>query len=219
MSIYQAADSLYRLFDKVCVIYEGKMVYYGSANLARQYFFDMGYEPANRQTTADFLVAVTDSNGRNVRVGHEKIVPRTAEEFAAYFRSSKIAKINRDDMESYRREFVESRERASRFTSASQEEHVSTSRKGSPYILSVPLQARAVMARRARIIRGDIKAQVVNTMSVSPILHVLFYLINFAEYLLPEQSSSVASLFSLQLIQPTCSPEAAYSSCKKCSLC
>ena len=57
VSIYQAGESLYELFDKVCVIYEGRMAYFGPANKARQYFIDLGYEPANRQTTADFLVA------------------------------------------------------------------------------------------------------------------------------------------------------------------
>lgn len=57
VSIYQASEILYKLFDKVCVIYEGKMIYYGKATEARQYFIEMGYEPANRQTTPDFLVA------------------------------------------------------------------------------------------------------------------------------------------------------------------
>ena len=76
VSIYQAGESLYELFDKVsfffkldwagasctsiiqvCVIYEGKMAYFGSTKKARDYFIEMGYEPANRQTTADFLVA------------------------------------------------------------------------------------------------------------------------------------------------------------------
>ena len=61
VSIYQAGESLYEHFDKVCLIYEGKQVYFGPANQARQYFIDMGYEPANRQTTADFLVAGTSS--------------------------------------------------------------------------------------------------------------------------------------------------------------
>ena len=56
-AIYQAGEQLYEHFDKVCLIYEGKQVYFGPANQARQYFIDMGYEPANRQTTADFLVA------------------------------------------------------------------------------------------------------------------------------------------------------------------
>lgn len=57
VSIYQAGESLYQHFDKVCVIYEGRMAYFGRADQARQYFIDLGYEPANRQTTADFLVA------------------------------------------------------------------------------------------------------------------------------------------------------------------
>ena len=56
VSIYQAGEQLYELFDKVCVIYEGRMAYFGPANRARQYSIDMGYQPANRQTTADFLV-------------------------------------------------------------------------------------------------------------------------------------------------------------------
>lgn len=59
VSIYQAGETLYQLFDKVCVIYEGKMAYFGPADKARQYFIDMGYEPANRQTTPDFLVAAS----------------------------------------------------------------------------------------------------------------------------------------------------------------
>jgi ATP-binding cassette subfamily G (WHITE) protein 2 (SNQ2) len=62
VSIYQAGETLYQLFDKVCVIYEGKMAYFGPADQARQYFINMGYEPANRQTTPDFLVAVSSSD-------------------------------------------------------------------------------------------------------------------------------------------------------------
>lgn len=57
MSLYQASELLYDEFDKVCVVSDGKMVYFGPTDEARQYFIDMGYEPANRQTTADYLVA------------------------------------------------------------------------------------------------------------------------------------------------------------------
>ena len=59
VSLYQAGETLYELFDKVCVIYEGRMAYFGPANQARQYFIDMGYEPAYRQTTPDFLASVS----------------------------------------------------------------------------------------------------------------------------------------------------------------
>ncbi|EEB93347.1 hypothetical protein MPER_08006, partial [Moniliophthora perniciosa FA553] len=66
-ALYQPGEPLYKLFDKVCVIYEGKMAYFGPASEARAYFISMGYEPANRQSTADFLVAVTDPTGRITR--------------------------------------------------------------------------------------------------------------------------------------------------------
>jgi hypothetical protein len=33
------------------------MTYFGRADQARQYFIDLGFEPAHRQTTADFVVA------------------------------------------------------------------------------------------------------------------------------------------------------------------
>jgi len=42
VSLYQAGESLYECFNKVCVIYEGRMVYFGPAKEARQYFIDMG---------------------------------------------------------------------------------------------------------------------------------------------------------------------------------
>ena len=42
VSIYQAGESLYQYFDKVCVIYEGRMAYFGRADQAKQYFIDMG---------------------------------------------------------------------------------------------------------------------------------------------------------------------------------
>jgi ATP-binding cassette subfamily G (WHITE) protein 2 (SNQ2) len=57
VSIYQAGESLYQHFDKVFVIFEGRMTYFGRADQARQYFVNLGFEPVDRQTTADFLVA------------------------------------------------------------------------------------------------------------------------------------------------------------------
>ena len=42
VAIYQAGELLYEYFDKVCVIYEGRMAYYGPASEARQYFINMG---------------------------------------------------------------------------------------------------------------------------------------------------------------------------------
>ncbi|CAL1709796.1 unnamed protein product [Somion occarium] len=165
VSIYQAGESLYQHFDKVTIIYEGKMVYFGPADRARQYFIDMGYKPANRQTTADFLVAVTDPKGRTVREGYENRVPRTAQEFADFFKKSDISALNQEDIESYTEEFVGKEHRVSHYKESYHAEHARHTSHKSPYIISIPMQARALMLRRVQILKGMMAVQVIQTMT------------------------------------------------------
>ena len=129
MSVYQASENVYDLFDKVCVIYEGRMAYYGPASLAREYFIDMGYQPANRQTTPDFLVAVTDPNARIAREGYENRVPRTPDEFAEHYRQSNVWQINQEDMDAYLHESVGKPKRTSAYMESTWAEHAMTSNK------------------------------------------------------------------------------------------
>jgi ATP-binding cassette, subfamily G (WHITE), member 2, SNQ2 len=164
VSIYQAAESLYRVFDKVCLIYDGKMAYYGPANLARQYFIDMGYEPANRQTTADFLVSVTDPSSRTIRTEFEHNAPRTAAEFADHYHRSYISRINQEDVESYSHEFIESADRAAAFIASARAEHAKTTSKKSSYLISIPMQTRAVLTRRVQILKGNMSVPIINTL-------------------------------------------------------
>ncbi|KAF8960414.1 pleiotropic drug resistance ABC transporter [Flammula alnicola] len=154
VSIYQAGESLYEYFDKVCVIYEGRMAYFGLASEAKQYFMDMGYEPANRQTTADFLVAVTDPNARISRAGFSN-QPRTAAEFADYFLKSEPGKANAAELDAYMDEFVGSPEKKTAYIESARAELAKRSRKASPYLLSIPQQAEIVMRRRVQIILGN----------------------------------------------------------------
>ena len=44
LSIYQCGENIFNNFDKVCLLYEGEMVYFGAMNAAVQYFIDIGYE-------------------------------------------------------------------------------------------------------------------------------------------------------------------------------
>jgi ATP-binding cassette subfamily G (WHITE) protein 2 (SNQ2) len=222
VSIYQAGESLYELFDKVCVISAdgtngngGRMVYFGDAKRARAYFEDMGYQAMNRQTTPDFLVSVTDPNGRTTRPGYERRAPRNADEMAAYFQRSEIARDVHNEIEEYfeehgdRRRHRRADKRSSkRFSTLSalstkksgngdvvvgdldpgydekderamnnmtnkletykrsaRAERAKRTRKGSPYTISVPMQVRAVMDRRVKILRGDWVAQVIQLAS------------------------------------------------------
>ncbi|KAF9449781.1 pleiotropic drug resistance ABC transporter [Macrolepiota fuliginosa MF-IS2] len=163
VSIYQAGESLYKHFDKVCVIYEGKMAYFGPADRARQYFIDLGYQPANRQTTADFLVAATDPNGRIARPGFHP--PQTATEFADQFKNSELGKLNRQEIDEYTLEFVGKPDRADAYKQSARRELAKGSRKKSPYLLSIPQQIQAVMRRRVQILRGNMLLTGLNLFS------------------------------------------------------
>ncbi|GMM27622.1 hypothetical protein DAMA08_003380 [Martiniozyma asiatica (nom. inval.)] len=88
IAIYQCSQDAYDLFDNVVLLYEGHQIYYGSARKAKKYFEDMGYECPERQTTADFLTSVTSPAERIAKAGMEDKVPKTAEEFEAYWKNS-----------------------------------------------------------------------------------------------------------------------------------
>ncbi|RXW18211.1 hypothetical protein EST38_g7644 [Candolleomyces aberdarensis] len=170
VSIYQAGESLYQMFDKVCLIYEGRMVYFGPADRARQYFIDMGYVPANRQTTPDFLVSVTDPNGRTAAEepreasgSNTKPIPRNALEFEAYYRDSEIRRINLEDIKEYRSEFVDKHHLVQSYRESAHQEKARHTRRKSAYVISIPMQVRIVMLRRIQIMRGSFLSQALQT--------------------------------------------------------
>lgn len=139
------------------------MAYFGPANEARQYFIDLGYEPANRQTTADFLVAVTDPNARIPRQLHTPI-PRKASEFAASFLQSTSGKNNKKEIATYRETFLGNDGKAESYKRSAWAEHAKRARQASPYILSLTMQTSAVVIRRWQIFRGAMAITLVNLL-------------------------------------------------------
>lgn len=138
------------------------MAYFGPTSRARQYFIELGYEPAHRQTTADFLVAITDPNGRIPRTvpgapppPFSSPAPTTAAEFAEAFAHSELGRLNREDVEAYRAEFVGHSERALAYKQSVRAERPKHSRQAGPYTISIAMQTRAVMMRRLQIIKGS----------------------------------------------------------------
>ncbi|KAG9313738.1 hypothetical protein JVU11DRAFT_6092 [Chiua virens] len=155
VSIYQAGEQLFKLFDKVCLIYEGKMVYFGPAKEAKRYFMNMGYEPLGRQTTPDFLVASTDPNGRKFRSEFKGVVPRTADEMAAYFRESNFGQLNRWSTYSYYHLYVNKPDLKNAYEMSVTGERAQHAQKSQPYSLSILMQVRAVMHRRGQVLKGE----------------------------------------------------------------
>ena len=108
---------------------------------------------------------VTDPTARIVRDDDFKgRVPQTPEEFASAFLASSAGLENRADMDSYRTEFVGKPERVIAYRQSASAEHATTSRKGSAYMISIPMQARAVMLRRLQILRGNMATQLIILM-------------------------------------------------------
>ncbi|KAF8875310.1 pleiotropic drug resistance ABC transporter [Infundibulicybe gibba] len=136
VSLYQAGESLYDHFDKVCVIYEGRMAYFGPAKEAKDYFINMGNGPQQPHSS------------RGVSV-----MPRDASEFAAHFKNSKIGAANRAAIAAYREQYVGRPEKSEHYRQSAMEEHATTAR------------ARAVMTRRIQILRGDLFVTGLNLFS------------------------------------------------------
>ncbi|KAJ7856447.1 pleiotropic drug resistance ABC transporter [Mycena olivaceomarginata] len=161
------ATDFARLTTIVAVISEGRMVYFGPADQAREYFMGLGYVPqAERQTTPDFIVSVTDAAGRIVRPGltpaEEQARPRTSAELAQRFLESPIMARNVDDINAYKMECAPgSSEKIEKYKRSAEAEHAKGARRSSPYTESIPMQARAVMLRRVQILMGSMGPTVV----------------------------------------------------------
>lgn len=87
---YQAGNTVYDQFDKILVIAEGRVIYYGPRSIARKYFEDLGFICPKGANIADFLTSVTVLTERVIQPGLESSVPSTPDEFEARFRETAI---------------------------------------------------------------------------------------------------------------------------------
>lgn len=98
-TMYQAGNGIYDQFDKVLVLADGMVTYYGPRAMARAYFEDMGFVCPRGANIADFLTSVTVTTERIVAPGMEEKVPNTAAEFEAYYRQSSICSQMLEDIQ------------------------------------------------------------------------------------------------------------------------
>lgn len=89
-TMYQAGNTVYDQFDKILVLAEGRVIYYGPRSMAQQYFEDLGFITPKGANIADFLTSVTVLTERIVQPGLEDKVPSTPDEFEARFRETAI---------------------------------------------------------------------------------------------------------------------------------
>ncbi|KAF4462799.1 ABC1 transport [Fusarium albosuccineum] len=155
VSIYQSPQSAYDLFDKATVIYEGRQIFFGRADAAKQYFVNLGFECPARQTTPDFLTSMTAPLERHVRPGFEGKVPRTPDEFATAWRNSAEYKALQTEIEEYKVAHPINGPDAEAFRAAKQAQQAKGQRQKSPFTLSYTQQIQLCLWRGWKRLMGD----------------------------------------------------------------
>lgn len=138
VTIYQASQAVYNLFDKVILLYEGRQIFYGPTGEAKQYFQEMGWFCPPRQTTGDFLTSVTNSGERRAVDGHLERLPQTPKEFERYWLQSDAYKKCIADIERHKEEYPPNSSGLRELKESHRAVQSKHARHGSPYIVYVP---------------------------------------------------------------------------------
>lgn len=152
VSLYQASENIYDQFDKVLVIDEGHMVYFGATGEARKYFRDLGYLEKPRQTTPDFLTACTEPYEREYQEGkNANNVPSTPQQLSATYDKSDVADRIRREMTKYRQQMQGEKHVYEEFQLAVAEGKRRASKRS---VYSIPLYAQIwVLVRRQTLLK------------------------------------------------------------------
>ncbi|GIJ87067.1 hypothetical protein Asppvi_005969 [Aspergillus pseudoviridinutans] len=165
VAIYQASQAIYEVFDKVTLLYDGRQIFFGPVGCAKGYFEEMGWVCPPRQTTADFLTAVTNASERKPREGMELKVPRTADEFERYWHESSLFAALRQEMDEYDRQVLNNGSAISELRAIKHHRQGRLTRQRSPYTISVLQQVKINMWRAYLRIAMDPSSTVIVILS------------------------------------------------------
>ncbi|KAF2474648.1 ABC transporter-like protein [Lindgomyces ingoldianus] len=156
VTLYQAGEAIYELMDKVLVIDQGRCIFSGPTNEAKQYFINLGFHCPERQTTADFLTSVTDPTERQFCEGYEEIAPRTPEELETAFRASENYRRMLREIEEYETELDRSGHKNTKeFEMAVRDSKSKTVSRKSSFTISFVRQVWACTLREFWLTWGD----------------------------------------------------------------
>lgn len=139
-TLYQAGENIYRAFDKVLVLDQGRQVFFGAIDDAKEHFEKLGFICAPGQTTAEFLTAVTDPFQRQALEGTLAAAFESPDDLARAFRNSTFFSRLQAELE----EFLESQI----------EPQLAPS---SPINLAYPVQVYECLRREIQLVNGKRK--------------------------------------------------------------
>ena len=152
VTLYQAGNGIYDLFDKVLVLDEGKEVYYGPMAEARPFMENLGFICREGSNVADFLTGVTVPTERKIQTGYENRFPRTADALRTEYEKSTI--YNRMIAEYNYPTTSLAQERTDEFKAAVAHEKAKLP-NNSPWTVGFLDQIKACIQRQYQILWGD----------------------------------------------------------------
>ncbi|KAK9463929.1 ABC-2 type transporter-domain-containing protein [Lipomyces oligophaga] len=176
VTLYQAGEGLYREFDKVCLIDQGRQIFYGPASEARRYFENLGFVPAQNITTADFLTSLSRPSLRRIKPGFEQTAPKTPEEFEAIYKASHFYDDALREIDEYHADLENTGHQARHeFASAVQAQRYSNK---SLYTVSFFKQVYMIIIREFQLQWQDqvlLRTKIVNSVVVGLLIGAMFY--------------------------------------------
>ncbi|EEY17830.1 multidrug resistance protein CDR1 [Verticillium alfalfae VaMs.102] len=189
VSIYQAPQSAYDLFDKVAVLYEGRQIFFGSTKRAKEYFENLGFDCPARQTVPDFLTSMTAPSERVVRPGWESRVPRSPDDFAAAWKASQAFRDLQVQIQEYKSVHPVDGVDAQAFRNIKSAVQSKNQRLKSPFILSYPQQVKLCLWRGWQRLLGDPSLTVFQLLANS----IMGLIISSLFYNMPQTTSAFYS--------------------------
>ncbi|KAH4116313.1 hypothetical protein HBH47_169040 [Parastagonospora nodorum] len=153
VTLYQAGNGIFDLFDKVLVLDEGKTVFYGSREEARPFMESQGFVCGSGANVADFLTGVTVPSERQIKPGFEARFPRNNTELRQAYQQSSIKPIMDRELDYPTTE--EAKVNTGMFQQAVSMDKSDHLPNNSPMTVSFRKQVAVCVTRQYQIIWGD----------------------------------------------------------------
>ncbi|KAF1967356.1 ABC multidrug transporter-like protein [Bimuria novae-zelandiae CBS 107.79] len=153
VTLYQAGNGIYDLFDKVLILDEGKQVYYGPREEARPFMESQGFICGEGANVADYLTGVTVPSERQIHPDFESRFPRNAGELELAYRQSNIKATMDQELDYFTTE--EAKINTHNFREAIKLDKSPRLSKSSAMTVSFVDQVKACVIRQYQILWGD----------------------------------------------------------------
>jgi ABC-type multidrug transport system permease subunit/ABC-type Mn2+/Zn2+ transport system ATPase subunit len=153
VTLYQAGNGIYDLFDKVLVLDEGKEIFYGPLEEARPFMEELGFICDDGANVADFLTGVTVPTERKVRQEKESAFPRNADAIREAYETSPIYTKMRSELDYP--STAEAKQKTDQFADGIVQDKDKRLSHSNPMTVGFVSQVRACVSRQYQILLGD----------------------------------------------------------------